>query len=250
MKSGSLVVRHHSPLQRIIIWAVGILLLVASGYGLYFFGNHRAGFDATDAIIREEGLKSAISELERQNTDLRDRVALLDRSTQMDQQAYLDVNSNLRSLQEEVLELREEVAFYRGIVSPDEAASGLRVERIAFAKSGSNERLYHYQMVLTQVLKQQGNATGVVVFKVHGTQAGRARTLAQEEISLRRESSQSFKFRYFQKMEGDVILPEGFTPRTIDVSMNGGRGKSVTQSFAWDVAVKGSLDKSVEQEVN
>jgi len=248
MKSGSLVVRHHSPIQRVVIWIVSLLLLVGGSYGLYFWGNFSAGHDRQAALSREDGFKGAIRELERQNLELRDRVALLDRSTQMDQQAYQDVNSNLRALQEEVLELREEVAFYRGIVSPQEAASGLRIERIELENTGTSERLFHYQLVLTQVLKNQRNASGTVSFSVQGTQNGKPRTFDLGDVSVQKLRSQSFKFRYFQKIEGDVMLPEEFIPRSIEVTINHGRNKNISKAFNWDAAIKGSSGSADKEE--
>lgn len=248
MKSGRLVVRHHSPVQRMIMWAVGLSLLLGSGYGLYSWGNYHAGFDRSAALDREDGFKGAIRELERQNLELRDRIALLDRSTQMDQQAYQDVNNNLRALQEEVLELREEVAFYRGIVSPREASSGLRIERMELEKTPNEDSLYHYQLVLTQVLKNQRNVHGSVSFSILGTQNGQPRTLNLRSVSVQKQSSQNFKFRYFQKLDGDVLLPNGFVPRSVEVTVRPSRKKNINQAFSWEAVVKGGASQTIESE--
>jgi hypothetical protein len=41
-----------------------------------------------------------------------------------------------------------------------------------------------------------------------------------------------FSFRYFQQLEDNVILPPGFTPQRVRVTLNGA-GPQVEQSFPW-----------------
>ncbi len=46
-----------------------------------------------------------------------------------------------------------------------------------------------------------------------------------------------FSFRYFQNLEADLVLPEGFAPQRVIVKLTpkGKAVKAVEESFAWRV---------------
>ncbi|MEG3194101.1 DUF6776 family protein, partial [Lysobacter sp. D1-1-M9] len=43
---------------------------------------------------------------------------------------------------------------------------------------------------------------------------------------------QPYSFRYFQQLDGSVMLPAGFTPQRVRVSLRG-RDASLDQAIAW-----------------
>ena len=43
---------------------------------------------------------------------------------------------------------------------------------------------------------------------------------------------QDYAFRYFQQLEGSVMLPPDFTPQRVRVSLRG-EGAAVDQTMAW-----------------
>jgi uncharacterized protein YdcH (DUF465 family) len=242
MKSGSLVVRHHSPVQRWGIRIGGAILVVAVSWGLYVYGKMTAGYDQIEASDVEQRLLTTIESLKNERVTLRDQIALLERSNQMDKQAYVEVDSSLKALQEEILELREQVSFYRGIVAPRESSAGLRIERLEMS-GPADDRLYHYELVLTQVLKNQRTVRGNAYIEVEGLENGRPRTLKFRNITVSGKKDLDFRFRYFQKFDGDVVLPEGFVPRSVNVSVKASRHKKeIKSSFDWASLVGGKQE--------
>ncbi len=231
MKSGSLIVKSHSPVKRQVLIAVALAVVFGGGWTVYFLGQQEAGFDRLAAGEVQGQMEETIRNLEAEKEALRDQLALYERSKQVDKQAYNDVNSTLRALQEEILELREEVTFYRGIVAPVEGSSGLRIERFRVESAGE-ERLYTYKLVLTQVLKNQRTVRGTVSLSINGIQNGRPRELSLGQVEAGR-NRHAFRFRYFQKYEGNMLLPEGFTPRSVTVVLNPSKGKDISRSFDW-----------------
>ncbi len=238
VKSGTLVVKPHSPRRRWLWIALAVLVLPAAGAGLYYLGGHQAGLDRLEVAREREALLETIHRLEMEKAALRDKIALLERSSQMDREAYAKLDQALKDLQAEVLELREEVAFYRGIVSPRQASTGLRVERFRVEPQVNGEarpRLYHYNLVLTQVLKNDRVARGVVKVTIEGVADGKPvrHSLHRLTTNGKDREAQPFRFRYFQKFEGDLILPEGFTPRRVLVEVRPRRGKAFREVFPW-----------------
>lgn len=208
-------------------------LIVGGGWGLFAWGQKEAGFDRAEASENMQSLRQAIEELERQNLQLRDHVALLERSSQMDLTAYQDVNDNIKVLQDEVLELREEAAFYRGIVAPRETSAGVRIERFELDRAPGQAGLFHYQLVLTQVLKNDRLVRGNAELEVEGVQNGKPKTYELRELAADNRKTLGFKFKYFQKFEGDIRLPKDFQPRSVKVRVNPSKRKSVKGEFDW-----------------
>lgn len=96
---------------------------------------------------------------------------MAERSSQINQQAAMEVKRNLTALQDELLALRQEVTFYRNIVSPPDAKPGLRVQSLKLEK-GSAEGLFRFKLVLTQVKGNDQLVRGAVNLMVEGHEAG------------------------------------------------------------------------------
>lgn len=226
------MVRHHSPLYGRVVFGIALVIISASGWGLYQLGLYNAGFYQQEAEEQRLKLEEQVTELEQERTNLRDQIALTSRSQQVDKQAYQQVNDNLKSLQQEILELREEVSFYRGIVSPMESEAGIRIDRFKVVPAGM-ENIFHYNMVLTQVLKNDRSIFGRVSLFINGVQNGKPKKLGFAELSGTNSSYLEFKFRYFQKFEGDLILPKDFSPLQVLVDVDPHRRKKISSTYQW-----------------
>lgn len=230
-----MVVRPHRPMRNGVIYTVLGVLVVASIVGAFEFGRLRAGFDAGEVSRERDRMMSETDALSRINRELRERIALLERSSEIDRQAREQVQGNLAAMQDEVLELREELAFYRGIVSPEDAQAGLRVQSFRLSR-GPAESLYHYRLVLIQAIKHDQRATGKVEITVHGVLDDEPVSLPLSELAVGEFRDLAYAFRYFQDFEGNLRLPEGFVPSRIDIAVQpGGRGaETVRRTVGWN----------------
>jgi hypothetical protein len=117
---------------------------------------------------------------------------------------------------------------------PNADAKGLRVERLDLKSSGVINR-YRYSLMLTQVVDKHEYIQGVVNVSVAGIQAGQARSYSLNELDASISGEIRFRFRYFQNIEGELTLPEGFTPtETVIAAQPSGRSaKDIEKTFAW-----------------
>jgi hypothetical protein len=68
---------------------------------------------------------------------------------------------------------------------------------------------------------------------VDGVRAGKLATVKWDELlQTPNAPGKPFSFRYFQQLEDSVMLPPGFTPQRVRVSLTGA-GPAVDQSFPW-----------------
>ncbi len=207
----SLVVKPHNPWRMRIIIVFGITINVMAGWILYEYGRFTSGFDSIEAYKERSELLGEQKQLEDQIEELREQKAVLERESQIDKKAYADLNINLKALQAEAQELKEELAFYRGIVSPANASAGLRLQRFQIETTGQ-PRNYRSKVVLTQVLKNHRMARGYVRLSMEGLLNGQLMTLSLKDITEKRIKEIKYRFKYFQNLEEDLILPEGFKP--------------------------------------
>lgn len=236
--SPQLIVREHVPWKQTAI-IIGLLVAaVVSGYFLYQYGLSRAGHDFDALVDERDSLRKVISERETALASQRDQTVALERSNEIDKQAYKEVDESLRSLQSEILELKEEVAFYRSIVAPRESAKGLRIQRFKI-EPNSKQQSFRYKLVLTQVMKQSRITRGNIELSIEGLQDGQPRVLALKEVELGKKDKISFRFKYFQNFEGDMVLPKGFVPSRVLLKVLSNR-VTIEKTFDWPLADRDS----------
>lgn len=231
-----LVVTTHRPWRLRLVIAGLVLAALLSGWGLFEYGRYRAGYDTLTAQQEQGQLNQQNAELHQEIVTLREEKAVLERSIQIDRQAYKALEATVGGLQAEISEYKSELAFYRGIVSPKDAQQGLRVEAFELAANGV-ESSFRYKLVLTQVLKSDRLARGRATFEVEGLLDGQNKTLLQHEVSTDATKFFTFNFKYFQNFEGDLTLPAGFIPLrvVIKVDPTGGNADKVEKIVEWPV---------------
>ncbi len=236
----SLVVKPHRPWKTRALTAVLLVAVLAGGWALYEYGRYQGGFDLFAAQQRQGALRARQQELEAEVDRLREANADLKRTRQVEHQAYGDLGTDLRKLQSEILELKEELAFYRGIVSPRKAARGLHVQSFELDPTGV-ARTWRYQLVLTQVLKNDTYVRGRVEVGIRGLRGGKQGELTLADVSANSVKALDYRFRYFENFEGRLVLPEGFVPQQISVRVlpHGRERGAIEETYDWPA--KGNL---------
>ncbi len=227
------VIRQHHPVRDLITATVGVIAIGASAYVLYMNASGWAQEERSALHSERDELMTTVQALREGNIVLRERVAILARAQQVEGKAYEDVDAHLRSLQDEVLALKEEVAFYRGIVSAGKE-KGLKIQTFVVDKETSSGA-YRFQLVLTQQLKRVKVISGTVKLNVMNEQNGMPTGLLLSNMSGQQASSLKFEFKFFQRIEGRFTLPDGFKPDRLQIQVvsSGKRPASVEKSFEW-----------------
>lgn len=236
MRTGQLVVRYHSSLRRrSLLIAAGIAALLLL-YVMYEWGRFEGGYSKFAEIQRRRELTAQIETLTQENEKLRGQVAAGELSRNVDNKAYADVEKTLADLQAQVLKHREELTFYRGIVSPEDGIGGLRIQRFQVLPGGADLH-YRLRLVLVQSMRQDAVVSGSVSIQIEGTRDNRPVQVALTEAggTTRADGLLPFQFRYFQNLEQDIVLPQGFEPRAVTVEVRSARLQPVRESYPWQV---------------
>lgn len=227
------VIRQHSPVRNLIIAGAAIVAIGVSGFVVYSNAGEWAREELTALHSEREELMNTVDALREANTALREQVAILERAQQVEGNAYKNVDAHLRSLQDEVLALKEEVAFYRGIVSAGKE-KGLNIQTFVLDKEAS-PGAYRFQLVLTQNLKRVRTISGKVKLKIMDELDGKSKELLVSDMAGKQADYLQFKFKFFQRIEGRFTLPDGFKPERLQINVvsSGKKPASVEKSFEW-----------------
>jgi hypothetical protein len=240
-RTGQLVVRYQPSWRRRVLAFGGVIGALLLLYFMYEWGRFEGGYSKFAEIQRRRELAAQIEALEQDNEKLRGEVAKAQLAHNVEDKAYADVERNLADLQAQVLKQREELTFYRGIVSPEDGIGGLRVQKFEIL-SGGADRHYRFRIVLVQSMRQ-GDAvvSGGMSIQIEGTRGNRPEQLALAQVGgkTRADGQVPFQFRYFQNLEQDVVLPDGFEPRAVTLEVRSSRLAPVRESYPWQVRAEG-----------
>jgi len=240
LRTGQFIIRQHPTWRRRALLIGTILGGIVALYLMYEWGRFQGGYSKLAEIQQRRELSERIQGLADENDRLRAEIASAELARNVDNKAYADVEKNLADLQAQVLKHREQLTFYRGIVSPEDGIGGLRIQRFQVLPGGT-ENHYRLRLVLVQSMRQETVVSGAVVVQIEGVRDNRPVQLALSEAgaTTRADGQLPFQFRYFQNLEQDIVLPEGFEPRAINVEVRSARLAPVRESYPWQVQAEG-----------
>ncbi len=220
---GSLVARRWQ-----IAAGLAALLVAVGGLALWRFIVVDAGAGDAPTPARMRVLQAEVDQLEQ-------RVTTLSRSDQISRDANRDLQGTLAERDEEIAGLRADVAFYERLVGATAQRRGLNVHELRLQPQAG--QAWHFTATLTQNLNRGAVNAGDLRLLVEGTQDGRLKRLAWSDLRQQPDAAGvPYSFKYFQQIEGDLVLPAGFEPVRVIVQLKPGNGPMVEQSFTWAAA--------------
>ncbi|MBD9478948.1 hypothetical protein IB225_08095 [Pseudoxanthomonas sp. PXM02] len=202
------------------------VVLVIGGWALWRALAGSPGEGPTPAQMR--GQQQRIESLEQQ-------VATLSRSDQISRDANRDLQAALSERDEEIAGLRADVAFYERFVGATAQRRGLSVHELTLQPQ--DEQAWHFTATLTQNLNRGAVNAGRLLVSVEGTEAGKLRRLGWADLRQQPNApGVPYSFKYFQQVEGDLLLPPGFKPVRVIARVVPQSGAAVEQSFPWTQA--------------
>ncbi len=196
--------------------AVVIGLLLVAFYLVFDWGKLHASDELVDLRAERKAQSRTIDKQEKRILQLAGQVAVLQRSSEIDRRASQEVRNEFSVLHEELQELRKELTFYRAIMAPGDVSPGLRVRKFE-VKPGAQDGNFTVAVTLTQVKRNDRYVTGVVELEVEGLENEKPKVLVFNQVGLGDNETLSYKFRYFQRLQGQIWLPADFQPLRVKI---------------------------------
>jgi hypothetical protein len=210
--------------------AVGLSFigLVAAGYVYRQWHNSQLLDDLAKA-------QAAVVQSQSSETQLRQQLANLSVGAQVDRQSSEDVRAEISALKEQVQLQQQQLNFYRSLMNPAEGKQGLAIGELEYTRRSEPQR-YHYSLKVLQLanLDQISDFEGDWRFKLVGKQQGQWRGLELKDISPDYDAATSkLRFKYYQTLSGDIVLPEGFEPEYTELEARAPGKAAVNKRIKW-----------------
>ena len=237
-KHEKMVVVPYRPGRRFVLVVLLVLGVAVSAVGGFMFGYSNTLRSQQSEQTTQQELNELLIGAETENSELRRQVAILDRSSVMDQLAGEEVQETIIGLRDRVSQLEEDIVYYRQVVSAETEDTGLIISQLDIDVTRESNR-YRYKLVLRQQ-DADGDTflTGHVNINLVGSQGEEKQILSLRDLSAEQDQLDiRLRFKYFQNIEGELVLPENFVPDRLQVAAVsvGPVEKSINQNFSWVV---------------
>ena len=205
---------------------VGAVLVLGVGYVL---GQRGASVDEAAlvaAVAERDEFEQTVADLSRQLADQR-------LSETIETGANEELRVTIKTLNDQIGVLEEEVRFYKRLMAPSEDQRGLRIEQLTVERTPEPSQVA-YSLLLTQIVDRRTWIQGKVSMEVIGEQDGVPQVLPLTDLASQETYPFKFRFRYFQDFTGAMTIPVGFEPKSILVTAQTGSAR-LQRTFEWDV---------------
>lgn len=221
-----LLVRTHIPWPLRMV-AIGVLVAAGLLLGQWVFetGLRIAGYEKGQAQEQMSQMRSRLAVLEQENSELKGEKFRIAQQIEIEQTTHKDLAKSLQSLQEENVTLREDNAFFRNLLSPDQGPGPISIYHFKLERNPLLAGEYRYRLLLLKSGKREQEFVGSVQFLVTGEQAGKKVSAMLPDASATPVPSGgkakpqviNVSFKYYQRLEGVFQLPAGLTPKNVQV---------------------------------
>lgn len=210
-------IRPHRPeyLRWLIIGLLTALALALS-WGMYDAGHQFAGFDKNEINHELDRLSRLNNRLEKENSELRMKMAGLERQLQMDTVAREDITKHVKTLEDENIRLKEDVAFFQNLGSVTGKEQRVSVSHLKLAR-GQLPGEYRYSLLLVQGGQRAKDFQGSLEFVVNFRQNGEK--MVTPLVSESPSNTFDVNFKFYQRVERSFRMPPDALVESIQVKV-------------------------------
>jgi hypothetical protein len=199
-------------------WLINVLALSLVGGVVWWLvqNSYRiTGFNAEEARQRLVMLDEENSRMKAELDTARTTVIERDRQLQIEKASQSELARSVAQLQEENAGLKEDLGFLRRLMSSGTTPEGIGVSELKVEREGASSE-YRYRMLLTQGGQRKADFHGRIQIVARVAQGSALTTLTFPDPATP-ETTGSFEFRFYHKVEGRFRIPEGAALKGVDV---------------------------------
>ena len=231
-----------SRLIPVLVFALCIAVIAS-----FFVGKYRAKVQWQRAVQDLNVLEEKYSVLLLENIRLKEGLefekAKNSRDLQIKRKAYDEIAETLASTSKEVASLKENIKFYESIIEGDEKKQGLQIKSVSLHDDGIAGQ-YRYSVIIVNSRFGKNKSKGKLAIKLEGMQNGELRTI--NIPAGKSGDSASLLFKYFQRVDGMIIVPDGFTPQRMHViaRLTSGKADKKEKWYNWNILLNRAMSES------
>ena len=223
--------------KRPMLWLLSFVLfsciLLFSLKFSFEYGRSTAGYDSASADAYIEQLQVQLEESQAKIIETERRATMLKHNSRINDDASVQVKESLAAVQDEVLGLKKELAFYKSIVAPEQSGQSISIQTVQLKKNETDG--YQYKIMVSQQGRNDKLVRGTINIRIKGTSKGKSVTYSLSDVSKDVKEPMKFGFKYFQNFEGLLKLPVAFIPDSLHITANpkAAKIKAIDEQYAW-----------------
>lgn len=194
-----------------ILMAVGVAVLT---WWLFTSGQRSAGFNRQEFMEQLADTSTKIDRLTAENTQLKANVDGLQRQAKIDQAAQKELAKSANQLQEENSHLKEEVTFFRSIMSGARVPEGLSAQNFRVEPDALPNEYRYYVLLVQGGLRERdfvGRAQLMITLQKQKDGSTAVLTLPADDKSA---PSLDINLKYYQRLEGRFKVEPGMVVKS------------------------------------
>ncbi|CAN0496524.1 unnamed protein product, partial [Discosporangium mesarthrocarpum] len=124
-KQERMIVVPHRPRRRVLFTLLVLLGVGISAAGGFLYGYYTTMLAQEIEQADRAEVQQELQVVQAENSELRRQIAILERSSQMDQRATAEVQATISGLRQRIAQLEQDIVYYRQVVSEETEDTGL-----------------------------------------------------------------------------------------------------------------------------
>lgn len=235
----SIVVQQHPDRRRwlgIFAALLGLMLLLVG----FFAGGYNGLSWSRSVSAENEYLLGQLQLARKQLDELQRWRGNREMREEIEGGALELVRQTLAEQQALIAELEQGIRFYKSLMAPGELVEGLSVRGIDLIP-GIEAGRYQFRILVQQSARKHDLLTGTLRVELQGLRDGEQVSLELSGLSEQIPRPDiRLRFKYFQAIDGELELPEGFVPRKMIAYAKSSKpsGEEIRNEFPWSVQEK------------
>lgn len=185
--------------------------LAAFSVFTYYLGGSISG--TAPAIEQLSALKHQVEKLDSEREKLANTANSADSAITIERATQKQLAAQVHALTAENNKLKEDLSFFENIIPTENGPRGVRIG--AFKADASNHSQVQYRLLAMQGGKNIPDFVGELQLVATLMQGGKTISITFPEVKNGDADKLKLSFKYYQRMEGTLTLPEGATIKTL-----------------------------------
>ena len=219
-----------------VLRAVGVLfLLFVLPATTYLATNYYLGIESRKLAVQLDQQNLLLVELRRQIGQVEQKAANAEMASEIDRNSMEQLRQEILQSEEQIQMLGQQISFYQSLMDPSPQQRGVYLESLDI-KPANAQGEYQYNIIVAQRSSNHQRVSGYVNLQLLGASEGEvSQTISLAELTEDQDTL-PLGFKFFQQLDGNIRLPEGFIPSRVRVvvQINGDNAPRVYETYEWN----------------
>lgn len=217
-------------------WLVPLFTLAMGlAWGL---GNWRLLQQLTEQNQRSEAQSQQMWRVEQEKADIQRQRDFLATELDVERSTNLLLQQDIKDLQQQVFELKKELAIFQKIVAPVPESGTLVIDSFRL-EPGRTKGRFQFSLLLIEQNKQKKQTRAQLEIRLKGKRKKKVVDIDLLKLAGFSSKSKRLVIKNFRTIEGEFVMPSGTTFEKLEVrlSSNSGQGGTTVQlkkEYSWD----------------